>query len=215
MADLSSIDLALTTTRSVRKRIDFERPVPEKLIKDCINIATQAPTGLRREAWRFLVMTDPEPKKAVASLYREAFEEVMRERIPQLESEGIDVPKVGPAYRFLAEHLQEFPCLILVCSEGRPEVSNVAAQVAFYGSILPAAWSLMVSLRSRDIGSTWTTLLARHEGRVAEALRIPPDVTQMVLLPAGFMKGARLGVATRKPAEEVTFWNSWGRLQED
>ena len=214
LTDLSSIDLALTTTRSVRKRIDFKRPVPARLINECIDVATQAPTGLRREAWRFLIITDPKPKEIVASLYREAFEEAMRERIPQLELEGVAVPKLGPSYRFLAEHLQEFPCLILVCSEGRPETSNVAQQVAFYGAVLPAAWSLMVSLRSRNIGSTWTTLLARHEDQVAKVLRIPPDVTQTVLLPAGFMKGAKLGMAARKSAKNVTFWNCWGRSQE-
>ena len=83
-------------------------------------------------------------------------------------------------------------------------------QVAFYGSVLPAAWSLMVALRARRIGSTWTSLLLLHEEEAARALGIPPGVSQTVLLPVGYIKGAKLRPAKRKPAAEVTYWNRWG-----
>jgi nitroreductase len=205
MLELPPIDLALSTTRSVRKRIDFDRSVPPELIERCIDVATQAPTGLEREAWRFLVVTDSEPKQQIAALYRKAFDAVVSNPVAEL----------GPSYRHLAETLQDFPCLILVCSKGRPEADNTAQQVAFYGSVLPAAWSLMVCLRARGLGSTWTTLLVRHEEPVAEALGIPADVTQTVLLPVGFTKEAVLRPAPRKPAHEVTYWNRWGRRRSD
>ncbi len=202
LVDRASVDLLLGTTRSVRRRLDFERPIERSVIEDCIDLATQAPTGGNREAWRFVVLSDPEPKRWVAECYRRAFE-AYRGRAPQ-------PPR--SSYRALADRLHEFPALILVCMEGRPAPEgNNARNVAFYGSVLPAAWSLMLALRSRGLGSTWTTLHLLHEDEVARALGIPADVTQTVLLPVGYLKDAVLRSAARKPAGQVTFWNAWGR----
>jgi len=200
--DAASVDWALATTRSVRRRLDWERPVEPEVIEACIDIATQAPTGRNAEAWRFLVLTEDAPKHRVAALYRRSIE-AYRESAP--EGSG---PK--PAVVEQASRLHEMPALILVCSEGRAEATSPALQVAFYGSVLPAAWSLMVALRARGIGATWTTLLLLHEQETARALGIPEGVTQTVLLPVGYMKEARMRPAARKPAAEVTYWNRWG-----
>ena len=200
--DVASVDLALSTTRSVRRRIDWERPVEPEVIEACIDVATQAPTGRDAENWRFLVLTEDEPKRRVAELYRRATQTYMR-RAP--EGEG---PK--PTVVSQAERLHEMPALILVCAEGRPDPGNPALQVAYYGSVLPAAWSLMVALRARRIGATWTSLLLLHEEEVARALGIPDGVTQTVLLPVGYMRDAKLRRAERRPAAEVTYWNRWG-----
>ena len=201
----------VSTTRSVRRRLDFDRPVSAALIERCIEAAVQAPTGLSREAWRFLVLTEPEPKERVAALYRASMEGLATrfgDRIPA-SMRGEKLPSERPTYRGLAENLQRMPALILVCSMGRPEPSNTAMQVAFYGSVLPAAWSLMLALRASGLGTTWTTLLVSEEEKVAEALGIPPDVTQTILLPVAWTKGAVLKPAERKGAGEVTYWNRW------
>jgi hypothetical protein len=68
--------------------------------------------------------------------------------------------------------MHDFPLLILVCIEGRPEALSVAQQVAFYGSVLPAAWSLMLALRARGLGSTWTTLHLLHEDEAARRVTL-------------------------------------------
>lgn len=199
--DLASVDEVLTTTRSVRRRIDFERPIPPELLEDCIAIATQAPTGIAAENWRFLVLTDPAPKNAIAELYRNALDELSAAR--HIE------PK--PAQRALADRLHEMPALILVCAEGRPDLDSVPMQVGFYGSILPAAWSLMLALRARGLGSTWTSLHLLFEDESAKRLGIPEGVTQTILLPVGYTRDAVLRPADRKPPAEVTWWNAWGR----
>ena len=111
--------------------------------------------------------------------------------------------------------MHEMPALILVCAEGRPPAESVPLQVGFYGSILPAAWSLMLALRARGIGSTWTSLHLLHEEETARILGIPDGVTQTVLLPIGYTRDAVLKPAQRKPAREITFWNEWGALRED
>lgn len=203
--DLDSVDEVLRTTRSVRRRIDFERAVEPEVLEECIALATQAPTGIQAEGWRFLVLTDPAPKQTLARLYNEALEVFVAARGAEVKS----------AQRALADRLHEMPALILVCSEGRPPTGSTALQVGFYGSILPAAWSLMLALRARGLGATWTSLHLLREAEAAEALGIPDGVTQTVLLPVGYMRNAVLKPAARRPPREVTFWNAWGRTRPD
>ncbi len=203
----AAVEWALSTTRSVRRRLHWDRPVDRGLIEACIDVAVQAPTGANQEAWRFLVLDQPAPKAALAELYRRAMDRYAALR------PGADGPK--PRARELADRLEDTPALILVCAEGGPLVDTNAMRVAFYGSVLPAAWSLMVALRARGVGSTWTTLHLVHEEEAARALGIPEGVTQTVLLPIGHMADARLRPATRRPAREVTYWNRWGTPEGD
>ncbi|MBW2420614.1 MAG: nitroreductase family protein [Deltaproteobacteria bacterium] len=202
--DLGSVDLVLSTTRSVRRRIDFERPVERELLERCIELATQAPTGVIAESWRFLIVTDPARKAAVAEIYRRALETFV-------EARGVEVK---PAQRALAERLHEMPALILVCAEGRLLTNSAPLQVGFYGSILPAAWSLMLALRARGIGSTWTSLHLLDESETARVLGIPENVTQTVLLPVGYTLGAVLKPARRRPPREVIYWDEWGATRD-
>ncbi len=202
-----AVDWALGTTRSVRRKLDWDRPIERSVIEACIDVAVQAPTGLNQEAWRFLVLDEPEPKAELAALYRRAMQRFAG------ASTGSAGPK--PTAQGLAERLADLPALIMVCSEGQPLADSNAMQVAFYGSVLPAAWSLMVALRARRIGGTWTTLHLVHEEEAAAALGIPEGVTQTVLIPVGYMAGAKLRPAKRRPAREVTYWNRWGGTPAD
>ncbi len=200
--DPEAVHHALRTTRSVRRRIDFERPVDPSVIEECIDVAVQAPTGAGGERWRFLVLTEPEPKARLAELYRSA-----------LSRWRAAAPRGEPPKRAIEEHaarLHEMPALVLVCMEGEPDRESRALQVAWYASILPAAWSLMVALRARGLGATWTTLHLLHAEEAARALGIPDGVTQTVLLPIGWTRDARLRPAERQPARAVTYWNRWG-----
>jgi nitroreductase len=202
--DLPSVDRVLRTTRSVRRRIDFDRPIEPEVIEQCIEIATQAPTGIDAENWRFLVVTSKEKKVKLAELYRRAYMTLIEAR---------DIP-IKPAQRALIDRLHEMPALILVCAEGRVADGSPPMQVGFYGSILPAAWSLMLALRARGLGSTWTSLLVFHEEEVARILDIPKEVSQTVMLPVGYMSGAVLKPAVRKPPREVTYWDRWGASRD-
>jgi nitroreductase len=202
--DLESVDRVLETTRSVRRRIDFDRPIDPEVIERCIDIACQAPTGINAENWRFLVVTDPEKKLALAELYRRAYHTLS-------EARGLSLK---PAQRALADRMHEMPALILVFAEGRVAGTTTAMQVGFYGSILPAAWSLMLALRARGLGSTWTSLLGFHEEDVARILDIPSEITQTIMLPVGYMDGAVLKPAKRLAARDVTYWDRWGDRRE-
>lgn len=212
--DLEVCDRLLTTTRSVRRRLDFDRPIEAALIEECIDLAAQAPTGAKREAWRFLVVTDAERKAALGALYLRAFEGYAARRSDRAQAGASSGSRARTAQRSLAENLPRFPALILACIEGRPDPNSIAQQVALYGSILPAAWSLMLALRARGLGTTWTTLHLIHEREAAELLEIPPEITQTVLLPVAHMRDARLRPAERRPAREITYWNHWGQKRD-
>ena len=197
--DLESFDQVLKTARSVRRKLDFEREVPLRIVEDCIDVAVQAPVGIGGENWRFVVVTDSGVKSQLAKTYNEAIAEFASLRSVELK----------PAQQALMSRLHEMPCIILVCAIGKPgEASN--QQTAFYGSILPAAWSLMLALRARNLGATWTSLLTARQLEVGKILGIPMDVTQTVMLPVAYTKGAVMKVADRLPARAVTFVNRWG-----
>lgn len=198
--DIASVDQVLSTARSVRRKLDFDRPVEPEVLFDCINVSTQAPTGLGGENWRFMVVTDPARKTQIADVYRNVLADLQRER-------GLEIKSTQ---RSLADRLHEMPALIFVCAIGEPPAAEVAGQVAFYGSILPSAWSLMLALRARSLGATWTTLLSSRQADVSRILEVPDGVTQTVMLPVAYTKGARMRRAERLDAREVTFWNAWG-----
>lgn len=213
--DLATTDHLLTTTRSVRRRLDFGRPVDPAVLERAIEIALQAPTGSNAQGWHFLVVTDAAARAFVAERYRTAFRAYLEN--PQLRptyQEGDlrheQLPRVVSSASWLAEHMHEAPVLIIPCIEGRVENAGVLAQASAYGSILPAVWSLMLALRARGLGSAWTTLHLAFEREIAERLGIPPTVTQAALLPVAHFTGADFKPARRLPAAAVTSWNHWG-----
>ena len=214
--DPAAADLLLTTTRSIRKRLDLTRPVEPAIIEQCIDIAIQAPTGSNAQGWRFVVLTDAGKRAAVAALYRQSFEIYARPaKAPAAgDQRGAQNARVRGSAVYLAEHMYEAPVLIIPCITGRVEQAGVMAQAGLYGSILPAAWSLMLALRARGLGSAWTTLHLRYEQETAAILGIPENVTQAALLPVAYIKGGPPKPATRISGRDVTSWNVWGEPRE-
>lgn len=197
--DIEQFDELLSTARSVRRRLDFERPIERSVLFDCIDVAVQAPTGLAGENWRFVVVDDVEQKSRIARLYAEVLLEVLAAR---------DLP-MKSSHKALIDRLHDIPAMIFVCVDGQPADNGIAGNIAFYGSILPAAWSLMLSLRARGIGATWTSLLSSRQAEIREILDMPEGALQTVMLPVGYTKDAKLKRAERQPAQSVTFWNRW------
>jgi nitroreductase len=114
---------------------------------------------------------------------------------------------------YLADHLSEVPVHIIPCVETRFEDAGTFRQATRYGSILPAAWSLMLSLRSRGLGTAWTTLHLYHEKEVAALLGIPDDITQAALLAVAYYTGTNFRPGQRVPARERTYWDTWRHTQ--
>ena len=211
--DLASTDHLLTTTRSVRKRLDFTRPVPRDVIEKCLEIALQAPTGSNSQTWHFVVVTDAGKRKALADLYRQGwgvYTQLPRPELPSDDPRASQLPRVVDSAQYLTDHFHEAPVMIVPCIEGRVESLPQFAQASIYGSILPAVWSLMLALRSRGLGSAWTTIHLMHEKEAAAILGIPETWTQAALLPVAYFTGSDFKPAKRLPLASVVSWNSWG-----
>jgi nitroreductase len=213
--DRAAADALLTTTRSVRKRLDLSRPVPPELILECIDIALQAPTGSNAQAWQWMVVTDPAKKKAIADLYRKGGEIMSGQGYPPPLPDGDpripSTARVMDSATYLAGCLEDAPAFVIPCIEGRVEgVPMVVAQASTYGSILPAAWSFMLAARARGLGTAWTSIHLFFEKDVSELLGIPDNYTQVALFPVAYYTGDDFKPADRLPAGPLTHWDAWG-----
>lgn len=204
--DTTITDQLLSTTRAVRKRLDLERPVEREVLLDCLRLAVQAPTGSNSQGWRWVVVTDPDKRQKLAELYRSGGAQYLR-------AQG-DTPVTGQLARvrdsaaYLLEIIDRVPVLVIPCIQGR--INDVRHAAAFFGSIHPAVWSFQLALRSRGLGSVWTSFHLMHEQETAELLGIPDDVTQAAMLPVAYTIGTDFKPAVRRPVEEITYWDTWG-----
>lgn len=207
-------DALLTTTRTVRKRLDFERPVPRELILECMELAVQAPTGSNRQDWQFVFVSDPARKRAIGELYGRAWDAYNSQRRPDWGPDDVRTQRMNrviSSAQYLRERMHEAPWLLIPCIQGRlGEGTPTAVQASRWGSILPAFWSFMLAARTRGLGTAWTTLHVVYEREVAEVLGIPHErYTQAGMSPVAFYTEDDFRPAPRIPLESVIHWESW------
>lgn len=208
-------DEVLTTTRAVRRRLDLTRPVDEALLRECLELALQAPTGGNDQGWHFVVVTDPTTRAAIAEIYREAAIEYAQRAKARVRRTFTDDEKatrkrsMGSA-GYLFEHLHEVPVHVIPCIDGRVDGAPLVDQATVFGSILPAVWSFMLAARSRGLGSSWTTSHLERESEIAGLLGIPYDeVTQVALIPVAHTVGDDFKPAPRLAVDDVVHWDRW------
>jgi nitroreductase len=207
-------DELLTTTRAVRKRLDLDRPVPLELVRECLEIALQAPSGSNVQSWHWVVVTDAGQRKAIGEIYRQQVERYAesttvagklfanRPERAQVQS------RVGDSAVHLGEVMGRVPVLVVPCiATGRPLPDG--NQAGLWGSLLPAVWSYMLAARARGLGTAWTSLHLAREAEVAEILGIPDGVHQAALVPTAFYTGETFKPAARDPLETVLHLDRW------
>lgn len=207
MIDRANADLLLSTTRSVRKRLDFDRPVEREVLLECLRLAVQAPTASNRQTWRWVIVTDDDLKLKIADYYREAALPYLRESQANAAEEGGQDLRVFDSAMYLAENMEKAPAFVIPCLE--ETFADQAAAIVGMGSIAQAGWSFQLALRARGLGSTWTTLHLHRAKETAELLGIPAGVTQVSLIPVAYTKGLDFKPAKRPPIEEITHWDGW------
>jgi nitroreductase len=215
--DLAQTDALLSTTRAVRKRLDFERDVSDDVLLECLQLAVQAPTGSNQQGWRWMVVRDEEKKAGLADLYRRAGGDYLAAAAENAEP-GTQVGRVMHSASFLAEKLQDVPVMVIPMIIGRlddqaagaPDGAGInIAAASLFGSIIPAMWSFQLALRSRGLGSCYTTLHLGFEQEAAELLGIPGHMSQAGLLPVAYTKGTEFKPATRAPVEKITYLDTY------
>ncbi|MBT3897223.1 MAG: nitroreductase, partial [Gammaproteobacteria bacterium] len=108
--DLAMTDELLSTTRAVRKRLDFEKPVPRSIVEECISLSQQAPTGTNSQSWRWIVVEDADKRAKLADLYRVAAVDYLSGEAKNAEASGDkQTGRVVDSAVFLSENLQHAP----------------------------------------------------------------------------------------------------------
>src|SRR5438128_8535010 len=209
--NLEQIDTLLSTTRAVRRRLDFTREVPDAVLLRCIDLAEQAPSGGNVASRRWLVIRDPDTKARLAALYREAGGNGLIATAERLRSSGQRRERVITSAAHLAQNLERVPALVLVTIWGTHDGSG---RPGLFDSVLQAAWSFCLALRARGLGSAWTTVHLGRASEVAELLGIPTGVSQVVLFPVAWTLGTDFQPATRRPAAAITWFDHWGYTNE-
>ena len=206
-------DQLLTTTRTVRKRLDLTRPVPEELIRDCLEVALQAPSGSNRQGWHWIVVTDAGQRRAIGEVYRRSTEQYLASSGAAGKLFGDDPlrapvqQRVGDSVAYLAEHMAEVPVLVLPCLY--VEKLPTGNQAGLWGSLHPAIWSFMLAARARGLGTAWTTLHLVYEDEVAAILGLPEGIRQAALIPTAYYTGTDFRPAARQPLDEVLHRDRW------
>ena len=215
LLDLSADEL-LTTTRSVRKRLDFARPVEAGLIRECLEIAVQAPTGGNRQNWHFVVVTDAQQRQALGDIYRRGFALYLQQVLTTYSGSKLTreqkatLARVRDSSQYLADHMYEVPVLVVPCIQGRVDGLSPVEQAGAWGSILPATWSFMLAARARGLGTCWTTVHLYYEQEAAEALGIPfGKVSQAGLIPVAYTLGTEFKPAGRVTLDSIAHWDRW------
>jgi nitroreductase len=212
--DPGRIDDILATTRAVRRRLDFSRGVEPRLIRDCIDIAAQAPTKRNHQHWRFVVVSDEHLRFQLASIYRESWYAIDRSRHESYSPEDLRskaLPRVLASARYLADNLHRVPILVIPCVAGRIDrLATHSAIAAEYASVFPAVWSFMLAARSRGLGSVLTTTHLAREADAAALLGIPfESVSQTCMIPIAHFTGTTFARGKRRSLEEMYSWDRW------
>jgi nitroreductase len=210
-----SADEVLLTTRSVRKRLDFDRLVERSVVEECLEIALQAPTGSNTQGWHWVIVEDPAKKKAIADVYAANF--AIYANMPQRTDLASDDPRAEQQSRvvdsamYLTENFHRAPLMLIPCIEGRLDKVPLFVGASLWGSLLPAVWSFMLALRERSLGSAWTTIHLMGEGEktVADLLGIPDTVSQGGLFPIAYTIGTDFKPAKRLGLDQVMHWDQW------
>lgn len=210
--DTTITDHLLSTTRAVRKRLDLDRPVEPEIVLQCLRMAVQAPTGSNAQSWRWVVVTDRAKRAELARLYNEGGAGYLRAAASNVADE--QTQRVYQSALYLTEVLERVPVHVIPCIQGRADNAPNVLAASLYGSIMPAAWNFMLALRSRGLGSSWTTLHLFKEKEAAKLLGIPDDVTQVALIPVAYTTGGDFKPAQRPPVEDITYWDAWGQRRE-
>lgn len=216
-----SADELLSTTRAVRKRLDFDRPVAKETIQECVEMAVQAPSGSNSQGWQFMFVTDEDKRARLGELYSQTFDiyRTMPQAIHHLHKDSGDDSLTESQTRstnsaeYLAQNIGRAPVLMIPCIEGRTDAEGVTGSMShasILGSIIPATWNFMLAARARGIGTAWTTLHLMHEKEIAELLGIPYEqYMQVAMIPIAYTKGTNFKRAYRPNVESVMHFNNW------
>ena len=201
MTDEIGLFEAMHTQRAIRY---FKNdPVPQEAVEKILEAASKAPSGTNRQMWHFIVVQDADLRAKLADIYRRAGHNAL----PNLQWLQDANPRILRSATHLIDHMDDAPVLLLACIE-----HGGSTNLTTGSSIYPAVQNILLAASGLGLGSVLTTFHKQYEDEVREIFGIPDNVETAALLPIGYpADGARYGPTRRKPMEEVTHWDGWGK----
>ena len=211
-------DELLTTTRAVRKRLAFSKPVPDDVIRECVSAAMQSPSGSNMMTMSFVIVKDEAKRKAIGEVYKTCYG--MYKSMDGVYIGSIDKgddasnkqqKRSAESADYLGEHMGDAPALVIGCTQGaRLDGAPAMMSASMLGNILPGMWSFMLAARARGLGTAWTTVHLMMEQQVADILGIPfESVQQVCLSPLAYTKGTDFKPAARPAPDSIIHWDGW------
>jgi nitroreductase len=201
-------DELLSTTRTVRRRLDLTRPVEREVLEECLRLAQQAPSGSNAQKWHFVVVADASKRAELGQLWRQGAERYLASA--EANPQPTQTERLLDSVRHLAAHIHEVPVHVIPCVAGRTDGQDAFVQAGRWASIMPAAWSFMLAARARGLGTAWTSFHLVHEREAAGVLGIPfEDVMQAALVPVAYTTGGRFKPARRRALDTMVHWEAW------
>jgi nitroreductase len=211
---------AILTNRAMR-RLTNEPPVTDGEIEHCLKAAIQAPSGGNIQPWHFVVITDPDRRAEIASLYQRSTDRYLDAMLAMFPGTGEDAADKSfmrgvELTRHLSEHLADVP-LVLFClarydntlhdDDGPLDIGGLEA------SIFPAVQNFMLAARDLELGTTLTTVFRVYHQELKDLVGLRDYHDVVALVPVGHPVG-NFGVAPRRPLETMTSWNNYGDRRE-
>lgn len=199
---------AMSTARAIRYfRPD---PVPDDLLRKCIEGATRAPSGTNLQPWGFVIVKDAAMRARIAESVRQRF--MSDEQLQQYLEAGrtSDDPSkriMMTGVSNIVSNLDSAPVIIFPCltSTTSPAPRGLLAG----SSIYLAVQNLLLTARGLGLGTVMTTFQSAMVEDLTQWLKLPPDTVPVALIPLGW-PAANFGPVKRRPTEEVTHWETWG-----
>lgn len=192
-------------------------PVPLELIRKVLDAGVKAPSGQNLQPWAFVLIEDSEKKKWFTDRYAAAME--TRFGLPVDPEKRGETPAKGQlkAIYHQMDHMHEAPYLLLVCGKRDwpfkvPESERVGLAPPNFGAVYPCVQNILLACRALGLGAALTTMQQVFEDELHEYFDIPTEYGVVVTIPIGYPIG-NFGPVTRKPAEDVTYFDKWGKSQ--
>lgn len=191
-------------------------PVPLELLRKVLDAGVKAPSGMNTQPWAFLVVRDAERRQWFADRYKAGIQARFGE-LRLSDDDRSPIARQLRALRYQVDHMHEFPVLLLVCGARDwpvkvPERDRVGKAPPNYGAVYPCVQNILLACRAVGLGAALTTMHQVFEDELHEHFEIPDEFGVVVTMPIGYPMG-RFGPVSRKPAEEVTYFDRWGTKQ--
>ncbi len=211
--DTAELAKVIKGRRSVRLWQD--KPVPEKLLMEAVELATWAPNGGNRQNWHFYVVLNKATIKALADAQTAG-----RDKIASWAGAGAFAPPPPPPGQAAPPPRSPFaaaPAVIVVgtSTQANPmeklfqdpraaEMKEANAVIdARIQSVSAAITPLLLVLHQQGLGAVWMTgPLPQCKGEVEKVLMCPADMDIVALIPVGYP--AETPKRDRRPVSEVS-----------